>query len=477
MNLKQTVRILSLSCLILTSFACKKVKTTAPEASQSDSIIQPPVSVLYVPVQYTVSGFESLINSKLQGTIMKKWMNLSENGDSLHLEISKVREVRLRRVDRTLFIVVPLRITGQVRAKVAGIKIKNETPVVAELNIHLSTTLHMDSVWNLVSASKLEKLEWIKEPQLKLAFVKLNLSGAIEKILESKESEVIAKADAALKHAINTNKVANDIWRDIQLPHRINEKGVQIWLKAYGVDLKGTLQDTEPDLISLLFELKTITRIYFEGDSIPPSNTVLPTFHRIQATSDSLNIYVHSLLRFDMINKLLQKELEGMPLAAKGFSTTIKKVRVYGTPNGLAVELKVKGDIDGTLYVKGTPAFDSATSTFSLRDFDFDLSSESSLLSSADWLLHTHVLDLVAEKLRINITPLASRLPQIIFKAIEKGKTGEKIDFNVDTLALYPQIILPTRDNLQLLVLARGRASVVLDQRLFNKNDKKVSVR
>ena len=477
MNFKQTVSILSLACLVLTSVACKKVKPTAPEASQSDSLVQPPVSVLYVPVQYRVSGFEALINSKIQGTFVNKWMNLNDKGDSLHLEISKLRKVTLKRVDRTLFIVVPLKISGRVRMKVAGIKIKNEAPVVAEINIHLSTTLRMDSSWDIVSASKLEKLEWIKEPKLRVGFVNVNLRGPIEKMLANKEEAVIKKADEALKHVINTSKVASDIWRDIQLPHRINQKGVQIWLKAYGVDLKGTLQDTEPDLISLLFELKTITRIYFEGDSIPPSNAVLPTFQRIQATSDSLNIYVHSLLRFDMINKLLEKELEGKPLAAKGFSTTIKKVRVYGTPSGLAVELKVKGDIDGTLYVKGTPAYDSATSTFSMRDFDFDLSSESSLLSSADWLLHTHVLDLVAEKLSLNVTPLAARLPQTIFKAIEKGKTGEKIDFKVDTLALYPQVILPTRDNLQLLVLARGRASVVLDQRLFNKNDKKVSVR
>lgn len=476
MNIKSFL-LFGLAGLLITAASCKKVKTVAPEASTLDTILMPPVSVLYVPVQYRVSGFEALINSKIQGTFVNKWMNLNDKGDSLHLEISKMRNVTLKRVNRTLFIVVPLKISGKVRAKMAGIKIKNETPVVAEVNIHLETTLRMDSSWDIVSASKLQKIEWIQEPKLKVGFVNINLRGPIENMLENKEEAVIKKADEALKNVINTSKVASDIWRDIQLPHRINQKGVQIWLKAYGVDLKGTLQDTEPDLISLLFELKTITRIYFEGDSIPPSNAVLPSFHRIQATSDSLSIYVHSLLRFDMINKLLEKELEGKPLAAQGFSTTIKKVRVYGTPTGIAVELKVKGDIDGTLYVKGTPAYDSATSTFSMKDFDFDLSSESSLLNSADWLLHTHVLDLVAEKLRLNIAPLAARLPQIIFKAIEKGKTGEKIDFNVDTLALYPQVILPTRDNLQLLVLARGRASVVLDQRLFNKNNKKVSLK
>src|SRR5262249_13018333 len=162
-------------------------------------------------------------------------------------------------------------------------------------------------------------------------------------------------------------------------------------------------------------------------------------------------------------NDLMDKELQGKVLSAKGFSTTIKKVRVYGTPKGLAVELKVKGDIDGTLYVKGDLHYDSLTTSIMLNNFDFDLQSENSLLNSADWLLHSQVLDLVKDKLKVNLAPLAAKLPTIIMKAIEKGKTGEKIDFIVDTLALHPLTILPTRDNLQLLVLAQGNASVLLN--------------
>ena len=178
-----------------------------------------------------------------------------------------------------------------------------------------------------------------------------------------------------------------------------------------------------------------------------------------------------------MVNEFLNRELIDKPITAKGYSTKIRKVNVYGTQKGIAIELAVKGDINGTVYVTGTPSIDSTTNILSLHDFDFDLNSESSLLSSADWLLHSTVLDMLSDKLKIDLNPLAAKLPTIIFSAIEKGKTGQKIDLNVDTLAIYPKLILPTKNNLQLLVLARGKASVVLDQRLFNKNDKKVKVR
>lgn len=462
---------------IFVAISCKRVKPEAPAASTLDTLLQPDISVFYVPVQYRVSGFQDFINEKIQGKFISKWINLNDKGDSLHLEVLKTREITLRRKDRTLFIVVPLKISGLVRAKMAGIKMKNQSPVEAEVNLHLSTTLSFDNRWNLISDSKIEKIDWVKEPKLKIAFVKVNLKGTIENMLEKKESQITSKADAAVKQLLNTHKVVADIWRDIQKPIRINNKGVQVWLKFHGVDLNGRLEETDPDLISMLFELKAYTRIYFEGDSIPISNVVVPTFSRIDYIGDSLLVNVHSLISFNMVNEFLNRELIDKPITAKGYSTKIRKVNVYGTQKGIAIELAVKGDINGTVYVTGTPSIDSTTNILSLHDFDFDLNSESSLLSSADWLLHSTVLDMLSDKLKIDLNPLAAKLPTIIFSAIEKGKTGQKIDLNVDTLAIYPKLILPTKNNLQLLVLARGKASVVLDQRLFNKNDKKVKVR
>ncbi len=475
--LKKIFLITFLSVFLTGAFSCKKVKPLPPEESTIDTLLQPDVSVFYVPVQYRVSGFQDLINAKIQGKFISKWININDKGDSLHLEVIKTRDIKISRKERTLFIIVPLKISGLVRAKVAGIKMKTQSPVEAEVNIHLSTTLHFDNQWNLISDSKIDKIDWVKEPKLKMAFVKINLKGTIENILEKKESQITDKADDAVKQLLNTHKVVADIWRDIQKPIRINKKGVQVWLKFHGVDLNGRMEETEPDLISLLFELKAYTRIYFEGDSIPVSNIIVPTFSRIEKTDDSLLVNVHSLISFKMVNEFLNRELVDKPIEAKGYSTKIKKVRVYGTKTGIAVELAVKGDISGTIYVTGTPAIDSATNTLSLRDFNFDINSESSLLGSADWLLHSTVLEMLSDKLKVDLNPLANKLPEIIFGAIEKGKTGQKIDLNVDTLAIYPKLILPTKSNLQLLVVARGKASVVLDQRLFNKNDKKVRVR
>lgn len=456
--------------------SCKQVKPTPPEASTLDTLLQPPLSVIHLPVQYRVSALEQMLNDKIKGTFVKKWLAINDNGDSAYFEVSRQREIKLRREDRTLFYVIPVKIMGKFKAKVAGIKVKNSTPVEADINLHMATKLHLDQQWNLVPETHIEKIDWIKEPSIKVAFTKVNLRKPIEKVLHEKESQIITKADSSVQALMNTRKVVQKLWMDIQKPIRINKKGVQVWIKAHAQDLSGHIEETEADLISLNFELKTFTYIIYEGDSIPPSNPTLPDFKLNSIENDSLNIYVHSLVRFDLINKILNDGLREKELSAKGFSTTIKNINVYGTPTGIAIEIMIRGDVDGQLYVKGTPAYDTISNTFSIRDFDFDINSENSFLSYADWLLHTTVIDMINEKLQLDTEPLAGKLPAVIMKGIEKGKTGEKVDIHINTLAVTPLTIITTKDNIQLIVRARGRATLELEQKIFEKKQKAKSV-
>lgn len=458
--------------IVLSLTSCKQVKPPPPEASTLDTLLHPPLSVVHLPVQYHVSALEQMLNEKIKGTFVKKWLSINDSGDSIYLEVSRQREIKMRRENRTLHYSIPVKISGKFKAKVAGVNVKNSTPVEADINLHMATKLHIDKHWNLVPETQIEKIDWVKEPTIKVAFAKVNLRKPIEKVLHDKESQIITKADSAVQALMNTRKIVQKLWMDIQKPIRINKKGVQVWIKANAQDLSGHLEETDSDLISLNFELKTFTHIIYEGDSIPPSNPNLPDFKPNTVVNDSLNIYVHSLVRFDLINKILNDGMREKPLSAKGFTTTIKNIQVYGTPTGIAIEIKIRGDVDGLLYVKGTPAYDTLTNTFSIRDFDFDINSENSFLSSADWLLHTTVIDMINEKLQFDTEPLAGKLPDVIMKGIEKGKTGEKIDIHIDTLAVTPLTIITTKDNIQLIVRARGRATLELEQKLFEKKQK-----
>lgn len=449
--------------------SCKRVKPEPPQASTLDTLLHPPLSVINVPVRYRVSAVQDMLNEKVKGTFVKKWLVINEKGDSVYLEVSREKEIKLARKNRTLYSSIPLIVSGKFIARVAGIKVKNATPVEADLVLHLATNLHLDRDWNLVPETTIEKIEWKKEPVIKVAFAKVHLKNTIEKVLADKETQIIEKADGALQGLLKTRPVVQKLWMDIQKPIRINKKGAQVWLKAYGEDLTGYLEDTESDLISLSFQLKAYTQTIIEGDSIPLSNPTLPSFRRVVSGGDSLSIFVHSKIDFSKINEMLNAELRDKKLEAQGFSTTIIKVRTYGTPTGLAVQVDVKGDVDGKVYLSGAPQFDTLTYILGVKDFNFSVDSENTLVNTASWLLSTTIVDMIKDKLQVDVRPFAMQLPELIMQGVEKGKTGEKIDINIDTLVITPQTILTTRDNMQLIVRANGRASVGLEKKVFEK--------
>jgi hypothetical protein len=196
---------------------------------------------------------------------------------------------------------------------------------------------------------------------------------------------------------------------------------------------------------------------------------VLPDFKSKTSLHDSLEIYVHSLIPFTKINEVLNKELRDTPLSASGYTAYIKKIRVYGTDEGIAIRADIKGDVNGRIYLRGAPVYDTLNTTFGVQNFEFDVESEDVLISSADWLLHTTVVEMLSEKLTINVQPYVDQLPQLIMQAIERGKAGEKIDVNIGALRLTPVQVITTRNDIQLIVKATGKAALELEDKVFAK--------
>jgi hypothetical protein len=454
--------------------SCKKVDTIAPVETTREGQIKLPQSAIVIPVNYRVSELEAMINKKIQGTVLKKWMVLGEKGDSLFLEISKTSPIKVHRIDRTIYYNVPVTISGQYITKFAGIRIANATPVRTSIVLNMASKFHMGPKWDLISESELLNIEWKEDPTIKIAGLKINLRPVFEKVIKEKSQELTAKADEALLHLINTRKVVNKLWLDIQKPIVINKQKKIVYLKPYCKDMTGRLLETEPDLISLQFELKSEVRTYIEGDSIPASNKVLHDFRIKENDKDSLIVYVHSAVTFNVLNEILNQELAGKKIEKKGLDVKIKKLRVYGTDTGIAVEIDVSGAINGSLYAMGNIKFDSTSKVVGVRDLNFVLNTQNILANSANWFLHSNVLELIAGKLEFNTETLADKLPQIIMNAVEKGKTGQKIDINMGHLDIWPQQVLVTKNDIQLLVRASGKGSVDLEQKVFDgKKEKK----
>ncbi len=461
--------------MLMALSSCQRVKPKPPIATTLDSTLVIPLSTINIPIDYEVVKLQEMVNTKIKGTFLRHWMKLNNKGDSLYIELEKRANITLTWDKRTLSYSFPLNVSAKFKKSFAGIRFKNEQPIQTELTIHLSTELGFDNQWNLKPQSTIRGIEWIKDPKLKVAFLNINLRKVVENAIRREEKNLLPKLDEVFGKLIDTRKVVSKIWMDLQKPIRINKKGMQVWLKAEAQNISARLTDTGPELITLDVELKALVQTILEGEPIPPSNTKLPAFKRKEGEDDSLNIFVLVKIPFTKADEFLNKTLHNKTLSAKGYSTAIKNLEVYGTNKGLALKVKVRGDIDGQLFINAVPEYDTLRARIYAKDLNFDIDSESALVNSANWLLHDDALDIIEKEMSHNLQPYIDALPELIVQAVGKGNVGEKIDLTIDELTLKPLHHIITIHDFQIIFQANGNASIGLKQKVFAGQKKKVS--
>lgn len=456
-------------------FQCGRVKPEPPKPTLLETELTPPMSTVVIPVYYHVDSLEATINNKVKGTFLKKWMVLNEKGDSLYLEMTRTGRIDVAWEKHALTCSFPLLVSGKFIKHLGAITIRNSEPVEMEVVLNLVTQVGIGKDWNLTLDSKLKYIRWVKDPMLKVAMVKVNLRKKVEEAIALHQEQLIGKMDDALRDRLNTRKVIVKIWNDLQKPIRINKKSMPVWLKPYAHDLKAKLSQSGPFMV-LEVELEATIQTILEDEDIPPSNTTLPAYKPKTSAADSLKIFVLATLPFEKVNTILEKELKGKTIAAEGYSATVKNISAYGTDEGLALKIQVKGDVVGNIYLRGTPYYDTTKAVFSVKDFRFDVDSENALITTADWMLHDNALGFVQEKLTIDVQPLIDQVPDLIENGIEKGKSGEKINVFVDRLDLIPQQLVITRKNIQVILKGTGKASIGLERKVFAGKKRKKRV-
>jgi hypothetical protein len=355
-----------------------------------------------------------------------------------------------------------------------GIKIRNKTPVEAQVIITVFSELYLNQSWNLETKTQIKEIKWVKDPKVKVAGIKVNLRPPMEKALKNNEQKIIEKLDQSLGSMIKLRKIVEKLWVDIQKPIRINKKVVPAWLKAELTGMNGRIMSRSVDTLMIEVGLKARLRTVLDSAAAMLNVPPLPPFHRKEEGDGGLKAFVLATVPFDQVNKVLSQVTDTMKFEFGSRKVTVKEAQMFGTDNGVAIKIGLRGDVHADVFLRGSIGYDSATQTVNIKDFGFDLNSEHNLLGAADWLAHDVIIDRIRPYLSIPVGNIFSMMPALITKGIEKGKLGEKIEVRFDHLDVEIEDHVVTRNNLQLVLSARGGADVQLQKGLFDKKKKPV---
>lgn len=450
---------------------CHQVKTEAPHQLTNDTTLVAPESSLRVPIRYPVHRLQDWINRKITGTFVDKKFAL-DNHDSLHLKIRKNANIQLSWKGGVLYYTLPLHISCDYTKIFGGLSLKTPEPVTTDLVVRMASRVKVDPQWQIISHSELLKVVWQKEPVIKLGPFQINLRKPLEEYLASNKGDLMQQMDAAAKENIHLKHLVSRLWFDLQKPLAVHKPKPNVWLQFQCHEIKGHLLRNVEDTLVLDLNVSAKTVAYLEPDSMP-GYTDLPAFQEKENELDTFRLAIFGEVSFAKANTLLNEKLVGTKLKKEGYGVTIKHVQLYGSPGGLVVALKVKGDIDGTLYLTGKPYFDPKKQSLGVSDFHFDVQTENALVKTSTDLLQEYLLHYMQQYLELNLSDQIDQLPSRIVQAIEKGKSGDALQLHFTHLSIANWTPLVTREGLQFVLYAHGKAHLEL-QHL--KAKKKVAI-
>ena len=99
-----------------------------------------------------------------------------------------------------------------------------------------------------------------------------------------------------------------------------------------------------------------------------------------------------------------------------------------------------------------------------VRDLEYELETTTTLMASADWLLHSTLRELIQQKFKISLTQKIKTIPTAIMQGIERGQAGSKMDFTITAWTFEPRQIWIGSDDLAVLAIVHAQARVVLEK-------------
>jgi hypothetical protein len=419
--------------VVLVIIACKQ-KKNPPKATTEVYQIQVPPSNFNLPVSYALKNLEAFLNEKITGKFLEKNITpLKNKKNIILLTLKKENDIHIKTDKQKLICILPINANAILLESQYGKIITNQVnPINTSLIVELETSVSINPNWYLSTNFSIKKITWLKDPVLKIAFIKYNLQERLNELLLQKATSLTKLLDEEIYKNVSLQSPISKIWFDIQKPILINRNTPQAWIRFYCNDIYGKLSLQKENIVCYTNVKATM---YIITDTITDKKPYpLPAFKKLQTPIEESNINLYAYTSFAEINEQLNNNLKGKIFSAKGYTIAIKEINAYASTKGLSIKIITNKDVEGEFTASGNPVFNVASQTMRLENFDFVLNTNNGLLNTGEQLLHEMIRDTIAGKLSLQLDSLIKKVPSIVQNSIAKGKTGKSIDLKLKEL-------------------------------------------
>lgn len=193
--------------------------------------------------------------------------------------------------------------------------------------------------------------------------------------------------------------------------------------------------------------------------TVPP----LPPLGRDTA-SNGFHIVLEGTIDYATASKTITDALTGKSISEAGKTVTVRGARVAPLPHGqLALAMTFTGDAHGTLVFVGTPEYDRRIGQLTVPNLDYDLTTDSDLITAYAWLKSNALRTLFREKARFPLQPVLDKGQSLLSDGLNR-KLGDAVTLSAHVDSVGVAGIFVTAPGIIVRAVATGSAGMQVRQ-------------
>ena len=428
---------------------CKSLQPQMPVESYKYVPAKPLTSIVNLHADLEVAKLQAIINSQVDSVLYEDKSFVDNGGDNLMLKAWKNGEIKMSFEDDVLYWEIPLRVS--IRKSYAlllfNMPIGDIVEAKGEILLKFKTKLSVNRDWSIQTETKPDDYEWIKKPSVKIAGFTIPVKTMADALLYVNLSSYSKEIDKAISDSFDLRRYAEKGWQMMFEPFKVpGSYNAWVSITPYSVSLlpvKGSQG-------FIHFRTAIASDVECLLDKQPQSGKVsaLPAIQPLEMPADTFRINLLTDIPYATIERMTLEEVRDSSYTFGSRHIKFESFHIYGSNGLMTIETNVKGSINGTIYLTGTPVFNSTDTTLRVKNLKFDLKTKNVMMKSAKWLMNGKIERTLTKALAIPFNSNVREIENQLSGYLKRYKLGYGFEINgklthltVSELVLTPESV------------------------------------
>ncbi len=417
-----------------------------PQAEASRPELKRTASSMNIAFEASCQALTTALNQMIGNQLYKGSTKIS----GLDADILRNGPLTVTAADNYLYVAVPVTIS----LRYGGFK----TPAISsKLKFRLNAKVTPD--WKLNAEIYYMGLSdlFAEEAGIgPLSFKPRSIIEGITRPLQKIMSDLISKK---INEKYSLKAEMEKVWSASRKPVLL-DKNYSAWLKITPREIMLYPLYAAHNQVRLSLGLTSFAEMVVGPEPPATAPVPLPNLKPAAASDKSFRIALNTDIFYKDLLAIAAPTLLNKELGSDGKSIILKRLDIHSSGDKLAVEVEAEGSYTGIFYLTCKPSFNPQTNIFSVEDVEFDMHTQSFLLKTANWLLHSSIRNTIREKINMNLTQRMQQIQGIARKAMEQVKLADHIFLKGRVNAVELHDVAVQKDRISVQVYAEGESNI-----------------